>query len=153
MRGRASIRTRFYQKNKSGTALNADFLDSSYKIPGGGWLSSADDLAPCEVALLGHRRLKKPTRDMMWTSQKTSDGKSSGYGSAVSTGTVAGVAEVSPGGSQQGTSTYHHRPGAASAVVLINMENADTGALATPLQNIALGAPCGQSGKIAPLDS
>lgn len=36
---------------------------------------------------------------------------------------------------------YHHRAGAAGAVVLINMENADTGALATPLQNIALGAP------------
>jgi hypothetical protein len=54
----------------------------------------------------GDRRLKKTTRDMMWTSQKTSDGKSTGYGYAFSTGTVAGVAEVSHGGSQQGTSTY-----------------------------------------------
>jgi CubicO group peptidase (beta-lactamase class C family) len=34
-------RTRFYQKTESGTVENADFLDSSYKIPGGGWLSSA----------------------------------------------------------------------------------------------------------------
>jgi len=38
-------RTRFYQKTKSGTVENADFLDSSYKIPGGGWLSSAEDMA------------------------------------------------------------------------------------------------------------
>jgi serine beta-lactamase-like protein LACTB, mitochondrial len=38
-------RTRFYQKTESGTVQNADFLDSSYKIPGGGWLSSAEDMA------------------------------------------------------------------------------------------------------------
>jgi len=42
------LRTRFYQK-KSGTVVNADFLDSSYKIPGGGWLSSAEDLARFEA--------------------------------------------------------------------------------------------------------
>lgn len=65
--------------------MNADFLDSGYKILGGGGLSSADDLAHCEVALLGDRRLKKTTRDMMWESQKTSDGKSTGYGSGFST--------------------------------------------------------------------
>lgn len=33
-------RTRFYQRTESGKVQNADFLDSSYKIPGGGWLSS-----------------------------------------------------------------------------------------------------------------
>ena len=38
-------RTRFYHKDKSGRVVNAEFLDSSYKIPGGGWLSSADDMA------------------------------------------------------------------------------------------------------------
>ncbi len=31
-------RTRFYRKTESGTVENSDFLDSSYKIPGGGWL-------------------------------------------------------------------------------------------------------------------
>ncbi|MFZ0807430.1 MAG: serine hydrolase domain-containing protein, partial [Candidatus Sulfotelmatobacter sp.] len=38
-------RTRFYEKTESGAVENADFLDSSYKIPGGGWLSSAEDMA------------------------------------------------------------------------------------------------------------
>jgi len=42
-------RTRFYQKTESGTVRNAEFLDSSYKIPGGGWLSSAEDMARFEV--------------------------------------------------------------------------------------------------------
>src|SRR3984957_3661041 len=31
-------RAGFYAKDKSGAVVNADFLDSSYKIPGGGWL-------------------------------------------------------------------------------------------------------------------
>jgi hypothetical protein len=30
------FRTRFYSKDSSGAITNADFLDSSYKIPGGG---------------------------------------------------------------------------------------------------------------------
>lgn len=33
-----SYRTRFYQKTDSGTVHNAHFLDSSYKLAGGGWL-------------------------------------------------------------------------------------------------------------------
>ncbi|HEY1270875.1 MAG TPA: serine hydrolase domain-containing protein, partial [Terriglobales bacterium] len=41
-------RTRFYQRDKAGAIVNADFLDSSYKIPGGGLLSSADDMARFE---------------------------------------------------------------------------------------------------------
>jgi serine phosphatase RsbU (regulator of sigma subunit) len=45
-------RTRFYEKSKSGQIQNADFLDSSYKVAGGGWLSNADDMARFMVALL-----------------------------------------------------------------------------------------------------
>src|SRR5262249_51825473 len=45
-------RTRFYSKDKSGGVMNAEFLDSSYKMPGGGWLSSASDLARFEAAIL-----------------------------------------------------------------------------------------------------
>jgi serine beta-lactamase-like protein LACTB len=52
-------RTRFYQKTESGPVLNADFLDSSYKIPGGGWLSSAEDMAHFEVAILNDKLIKR----------------------------------------------------------------------------------------------
>src|ERR1700758_378028 len=44
-------RTRFYRKTDSGTVQNADFLDSSYKIPGGGLISSAEDMAHFEEAI------------------------------------------------------------------------------------------------------
>lgn len=37
-------RTRWYHKDSSGVVQNAGVLDSSYKIPGGGLISSADDI-------------------------------------------------------------------------------------------------------------
>jgi len=46
------LRTRFYSRDESGTVVNAEFLDSSYKLPGGGWLSSAADMARFEVRSL-----------------------------------------------------------------------------------------------------
>src|ERR1700752_2376149 len=73
-------RTRFYQKTESGKVQNADFLDSSYKIPGGGWLSSAEDMARFEVAVLNDKLIKRSTRDMMWTPLKPSDGSEDTYG-------------------------------------------------------------------------
>jgi CubicO group peptidase (beta-lactamase class C family) len=67
-------RTRFYEKTDSGAVRNADFLDSSYKIPGGGWLSSAEDMARFDVAILNDKLLRRATRDLMWTPLKPSDG-------------------------------------------------------------------------------
>jgi serine beta-lactamase-like protein LACTB, mitochondrial len=138
-------RTRFYQKDKSGNVVNADFLDSSYKIPGGGWLSSADDLAQFEIALLNDRLLKRTTRDIMWTTQKTADGKPTGYALGWFTGSVDGLPEVGHAGGQQGTTTYilivpEKR---AAVAVLANMEDLERKeqALASLLMKIALGAP------------
>jgi serine beta-lactamase-like protein LACTB len=56
------MRARFYSKDKSGAVENAEFLDSSYKVPGGGWLSSAPDMARFEVAILSDRLVKRATR-------------------------------------------------------------------------------------------
>jgi|SRR5580658_1962388 serine beta-lactamase-like protein LACTB len=136
-------RTRFYQKDKSGATVNADFLDSSYKIPGGGWLSSADDLAKFEVVLLNDRLVKRHTRDVMWTPQKTLDGNLTSYGLGWGVGKIAGVADVGHGGSQQGTSTYilmtpEQRDG---VVVLVNTEGMEPGTLGKQLMQIVLGVP------------
>ncbi len=60
-------RTRFYSKDKSGAVVNAEFLDSSYKVAGGGWLSTAPDLARLAAALLSGRLVERKTRDLMWT--------------------------------------------------------------------------------------
>jgi CubicO group peptidase (beta-lactamase class C family) len=134
------FRTRFYSRNKSGDVVNADFLDASYKIPGGGWLSSADDMAAFEVAMLNDRLLKRPTRDRMWTAQRLANGTVSKYALGWGTGNELGVPDVSHGGGQQGTSTFimiapEQRAG---VVVLINMDAGDASTLATELMRIVL---------------
>jgi serine beta-lactamase-like protein LACTB, mitochondrial len=55
-------RTRWYHKDKTGAVQNAGVLDSSYKIPGGGLISSADDMANFEVALLAGKLLSQPPK-------------------------------------------------------------------------------------------
>jgi hypothetical protein len=61
-------------EDKSGAAVNAEFLEASYKVAGGGWLSSGPDMAQFEAAMLADRVVKRATRDVMWTSQVPPDG-------------------------------------------------------------------------------
>ena len=125
-------RTRFYQKTESGTVENADFLDSSYKIPGGGWLSSAEDMARFEVAILNDKLMRRATRDLMWMPLKPSDGSKDEYGLGWGNGSEGGIASVGHNGGQQGTSTAFTIAPAqrAGVVVLTNMEGADASDLA-----------------------
>jgi CubicO group peptidase (beta-lactamase class C family) len=133
-------RTRFYSKTESGTVENADFLDSSYKIPGGGWLSSAEDMARFEVAILNDKLLKRSTRDLMWTPLKPSDGSKDTYGLGWDVSNEAGVRVAGHGGGQQGTSTYFMvSPDArAGVVVLTNMENTGPDTVAVEIMKILL---------------
>lgn len=138
------LRTRFYSADKSGAAVNAEFLDSSYKVPGGGWLSSAQDMARFEVALLSGRLIKGATRDIMWTPQMPSDGLGRMvYGLGWEAGTTGGVHDVGRGGSQQGTSTMILiAPDARAGVaVLINSDAVGASELASQLLAIVLRLP------------
>jgi CubicO group peptidase (beta-lactamase class C family) len=134
-------RTRFYQKTDSGTVQNADFLDSSYKIPGGGWLSSAKDMARFEVAILGDKLIKRATRDLMWTPLKPSEGMPNGYALGWGNGNEDGIASVGHNGGQQGTSTSFSIAPAqkAGVVVLTNMEGADASNLAREILKVLVG--------------
>lgn len=135
-------RTRFYSKDKAGAITNADFLDSSYKIPGGGWLSSADDMAQFEVAMLNDRIVARSTRDLMWTPLKPSDGKEDSYALGWGTGKDLGVLEVGHNGGQQGTSTAFKivAERRAGVVVLINLDGGNASDLANDLMKIVLAS-------------
>ncbi|MGH9646424.1 MAG: serine hydrolase domain-containing protein, partial [Bryobacteraceae bacterium] len=137
------FRTRFYSKDKAGAIINADFLDSSYKIPGGGWLSSADDMAAFETAMLGDHILTHATSEAMWTPQKTADGKQDRYGLGWGTGYDLGVGEVGHAGGQQGTSTFFMivPEKRAGIVVLMNLDDGDAPRLGTELMKIVLSPP------------
>jgi CubicO group peptidase (beta-lactamase class C family) len=73
-------RARFYTRNERGDVVNAGFVDNSYKWAGGGFLSTAEDLVTFAFALLDGRLLRPETVRLLWTSQKTKDGKETGYG-------------------------------------------------------------------------
>jgi serine beta-lactamase-like protein LACTB len=131
-------RTRWYHKDKSGVVQNAGVLDSSYKIPGGGLISSADDMARFEIAIMANKLLKPTTRDLMWTPQKAADGSQTGYALGWGTQRKYGLALVEHTGGQQGTSTSiilapERRAG---IVVLANMDNVDSAALSTEILKI-----------------
>lgn len=133
-------RTRWYHKDKSAIVRNAGVLDSSYKIPGGGLISSADDLSRFEVAILTDKLVQRSTRDLMWTSLKTADGKATGYGLGWGLSDKFGVHIFAHTGGQQGTSTAFALvpERRAGVVVLANMDNVDSGNLADQILKIVL---------------
>ncbi len=133
-------RTRFYHKTESGTVENDEFLDSSYKIPGGGWLSSAADMARFEVSILDDKLLKHATEEMMWTPLKPSDGSEDHYGLGWGVFTEAGIRYVGHSGGQQGTSTdFLIAPEKkAGAVVLANIEDVNSNQLTREILKILL---------------
>jgi serine beta-lactamase-like protein LACTB, mitochondrial len=141
-------RTRFYRKTESGTVENADFLDSSYKIPGGGWLSSAEDMARFEEAILNDKLIKRSTRDLMWTPLKPSDGSEDRYGLGWAAYNKDGNFLVGHSGGQQGTSTdiTIAPEKRAGVVVLVNMEEGEATDLALEILKILIG-PAGSGSK------
>ena len=73
-------RTRFYARSKDKTVVNAPFVDNSYKWAGGGFLATAEDLVRFGSALLQPGFLKPESLRLLFTPQKTSDGKETEYG-------------------------------------------------------------------------
>ena len=60
--------------------LNAPFTDNSNKFPSGGYLTTPEDLVTFGNAHLQPGFLKADTLRQLFTSQKTADGKETGYG-------------------------------------------------------------------------
>jgi CubicO group peptidase (beta-lactamase class C family) len=128
---------------------NADFLDSSYKIPGGGWLSSAEDMAHFEVAILSDNLIRRATRDLAWTPLKPSDGSEDNYGLGFGSSTEDGIRFIGHSGGQQGTSTdFLLAPDRlAGVVVLANMEGVPASGLAKEIMKIVLAKPSDEKKK------
>ncbi len=133
-------RTRWYHKDKAGMVRNAGVLDSSYKIPGGGLISSADDMACFEAAILADKLLQRATRELMWTIQQPPEGKPSRYALGWFVAEKFGLRTAGHTGGQQGTDTAflivpERRAG---VVVLANMDYVNTNLLADEILKIVL---------------
>ena len=136
-------RTRWYHRDKSGAVHNAGVLDSSYKIPGGGLISSADDMANFEAAILAGKLLKPATQELMWTLPHITDGAPTKYALGWGIADKFGLHLIGHDGGQQGTSTaiLLAPQKSAAVVVLTNMDNQDANALAEFLLKITLDLP------------
>jgi CubicO group peptidase (beta-lactamase class C family) len=74
-------RASFYTRDKEdGPIRNALYVDNSVKWAGGGFLSTTDDLLRFANGLMAGTLLTPQTVTLLWSSQRTADGKETGYG-------------------------------------------------------------------------
>lgn len=69
-----------YRARPDGALENCALADTSNKLPGGGWLATAADLAQFGRAIVEGKLLKSETVEAMWTPQKLAGGEPTGYG-------------------------------------------------------------------------
>jgi serine beta-lactamase-like protein LACTB, mitochondrial len=135
-------RAQGYTRTKTGELHNSLLADSSYKIPGGGFIATVEDLAKFAIAMQTGTLVKKETLQQMWTSMKTRDGKPTGYGMGWCVGDRKGMKEVFHSGGQQRVTTYLYMiPEKGLAVVLMtNLEKVGRGLadLSRQIADIAL---------------
>jgi serine beta-lactamase-like protein LACTB len=130
----------------NGNWRNPALMDSSYKIPGGGLVSTAEDLARFAIAVQNGVLIKQETFEQMSKSQRTRDGRETGYGYGWYVDRREGRepdGSVWHGGVQQGfTSDLWILPRQHFAVVILtNLEGGGRlglGTLANSLAAIAL---------------
>jgi CubicO group peptidase (beta-lactamase class C family) len=97
-------RARGYQKI-NGQVKNAGLMDSSYKIPGGGFATTAEDLVRFAQALMSGKIVRPETLEKMWTPVPVTGGKGSNYGLGFGILMFEAAKYVAHSGGQQGTST------------------------------------------------
>jgi CubicO group peptidase (beta-lactamase class C family) len=76
----AAERATFYEVTDAGGTRQAPPIDLSDRVPAGGVLSTADDLARFGIALTGGKLVRAVTAKRMFTSQRTTSGRPTGYG-------------------------------------------------------------------------
>ncbi len=127
---------------KAGDVINAPLHDTSVKIPGGGLLSTAVDLAKFAIALNTGKLVKRATLDQMWTEQKAKDGKATSYGLGWEVFQVGDQKIVLHGGNQAGARSQLGLMPAKGFVIVVmtNLSDANLGAMIDGIRDAVLGA-------------
>jgi len=112
---------------KFARSTSAQSIDVSDRLPAGGLLSTVDDMMRFAIALQYGKLVKDSTREMMWTRQRTSDGKPLefyGLGWLVGEADSLRPKRVWNDGSQPGTRTFLYvRP--TQGIIISLMTNMD----------------------------
>jgi len=132
-------RARGYRKIQE-EVQNAPLHDTSIKVPGGGLVSTAEDLARFAIAVQSGLLVRKETLKQMLVHPKARDGKESGYGFGWLSVEQDGQLRVFNDGSQAGTRTYLLLlPGERFAIALMtNLERASCEELVPKIIEIVL---------------
>lgn len=106
-----------------------------WKLGGGGYTSTIDDLARFAEAVINRKLLKPETLDAMWTAQKTTDGELTTYGLGIGVTGEGGDLQISHSGSQEKTRTnLVAYPNQGYGIVLMsNSHQTNTGAFTRAL--------------------
>jgi CubicO group peptidase (beta-lactamase class C family) len=135
-------RARGYRRSTNGDIANCGLFDASNKIPGGGLVSTPEDLVRFVIALEKGDLVNAATRTLMFTAVHTTTGRAVPYGLGWNVFERNGAPWVAHSGAQPGASTYllAAPAGGVMVVVLANLEGIDLGPLTAHIADLA-GTP------------
>jgi len=118
-----------------GNVIRSTNTDVSWKLGGGGFISSVEDLTRFCAGLIQGGLVNRDTQQLMWTAQRTESGDSTPYGLGFRVEGKGPTRQVSHSGSQEKTKTMMVLCPElkAGAVVMCNCEYADPKLLADKL--------------------
>jgi CubicO group peptidase (beta-lactamase class C family) len=94
-----------YRKLTTGKIVPSSDTDVSWKLGGGGFISTIDDLAKFAEGLLQHKLVNNATETMMYRRHEITDGTLTNYGLGFQSKKIDGRSTVGHGGSQEKTKT------------------------------------------------
>jgi CubicO group peptidase (beta-lactamase class C family) len=94
-----------YRKSTTGKIVPSSDTDVSWKLGGGGFISTIDDLAKFAEGLLQRKLVSQKTQTMMFTRQAIADGTATNYGLGFQAKEFNGRQTIGHGGSQEKTKT------------------------------------------------
>jgi CubicO group peptidase (beta-lactamase class C family) len=133
-----------YYVREDGALRNAPYVDNSYKWAGGGYLSTAEDLVRFGQGVHAGTVLDPDTAALLMTSQRTSDGETTGYGIGwqIDTGPDGRRIVGHGGGSVGGSTAFITIPSANVVVAIIsNMSGVDYGDVPVRVGHHFIDAP------------
>jgi CubicO group peptidase (beta-lactamase class C family) len=133
-------RTRGYRKI-AGVVVPSTDTDVSWKLAGGGFISTVGDLSRFSIALMDNTLLKAESFAAMRKRQTLRDGTRTDYGLGLRIGRLGRTATCLHSGSQEKTSTFLLMAPAskASVAIMCNTEDTELGGLARDILGSALG--------------
>jgi CubicO group peptidase (beta-lactamase class C family) len=139
-------RARGYEKTTGGTLENAPAFDPSDRLPGGGWLSTSEDLVRFADAVMSGKLVLQAALEQMWT-PLTVEPDGNGYGLGWSVSKLDGHRLVGHNGGQVGASTCLKLiPDRQLAIALMtNLEGAALDDLANSILKLYLSPSVGKS--------